>query len=97
MVKHESFDWKTVLDIVSKKEDFSKDYFISRIKSFPIEEINDVDLREGFKLHFDAKEIELLCKDIARESSNSLYRGEVKTELQKRGKAGAKKAKGMRP
>ncbi len=67
----ESFDWRHILEIASKKAPIDKETLIYRIKSFPLHWLNNLKITRNIPINNEV--IDILCSDISKESTNSLY------------------------
>jgi len=65
------FSWSKIVNICQKKSNFRKDYFIARLKIFPLDWLNKIKMLR--KLNINKKHIEKLCIDVILEQRNTLY------------------------
>ncbi len=67
---HEEFNWKDVLNITNKKMLIEKDFFIYRLKTFPIEWLDKIIKTKDIEIK--QQHFEIMCHDILLDKDNSL-------------------------
>ena len=72
IVKNETFHWGEILEIANKKESFNKSDFIFRLLSYPLQEINQVDLTGNYSLEVSEEDVKRVCEDIQKERENTI-------------------------
>jgi len=68
---HERFNWQDILKICNKKANIENDFFIHRLKTFPLEWLENIILIKPLKI--DSEMILRMCNDIIEEADNSLF------------------------
>ncbi|MDD3044941.1 MAG: nucleotidyl transferase AbiEii/AbiGii toxin family protein [Candidatus Delongbacteria bacterium] len=70
---NESFDWAQILESANKKSIVQPEMLIYRIKSFPLEWLNNIKRTES-ELIITDKDIDTICDDIIEKRNNTLMR-----------------------